>query len=254
MSGHSKWSTIKHKKGVQDARRGQLFTKLTREVIIAAREGGPDPEMNFRLRLAVQTAKAGNMPNDNIERAIKKGAGLDGGGPDALEEALYEGYGPGGAAILVQALTDNRNRTASDVRSRFSRAGGNLAESGAVAWGFDNKGVIRVEVPGADPEEVALEAVDVGAEDFEIDGQDIEFTVDFAGFDGLRSALEQMEGVEIGTAEMAMVPSNTIPLEPPQARQNLRLLDSLEDLDDVQKVFCNVDFSDEVLAEYEQAS
>ena len=253
MSGHSKWSTIKHKKGVQDARRGQLFTKLTREVIIAARQGGPDPEMNFRLRLAVQTAKAGNMPSDNIERAIKKGAGLDAGG-EALEEVLYEGYGPGGAAILVQTLTDNRNRTVSDVRSRLTRAGGNLAETGAVAWVFENKGVIRVEVPDADPEEVALEAVDAGAEDFEIDGQDIEFTVDFAGFESLRSALEQMEGVAITSAEMAMMPNNTIPLDPPQARQNLRLLDSLEELDDVQKVFCNVDFSDDVLAEYAEAS
>ena len=253
MSGHSKWSTIKHKKGVQDARRGQLFTKLTREVIIAARDGGPDADMNFRLRLAIQTARAANMPSDNIERAIKKGAGLDGGGGD-LAEILYEGYGPGGAAILVQALTDNRNRTVSDVRSRFTRAGGNLAETGAVAWAFENKGVIRAEVPDADPEEVALEAVDAGAEDFEIDGRNIAFTVDFAGFDGLRSALEQMEGVDVESAEMAMMPSNTIPLDPPQARQNLRLLDSLEDLDDVQKVFCNVDFSDDVLTEYAEAS
>lgn len=253
MSGHSKWSTIKHKKGVQDARRGQLFTKLTREVIIAARDGGPDPEMNFRLRLAVQTAKSANMPNDTIDRAIRKGAGLDGGGDD-LEEILYEGYGPGGAAILVQALTDNRNRTVSDVRSRFTRAGGNLAETGAVAWAFENKGVIRVAVCEADPEEVALEAVDAGAEDFEIDGRNIEFTVDSTDFDGLRSALEQMEGVDIESAEMAMMPTNTIPLETSQARQNLRLLDSLEELDDVQKVFCNVDFSDDVLTEYAAAS
>jgi len=253
MSGHSKWSTIKHKKGVQDARRGQLFTKLAREVIIAAREGGPDPDMNFRLRLAVQTAKAANMPADNIERAIRKGAGLDGGGED-LHEALYEGYGPGGAAILVQTLTDNRNRTVSDVRTRFSKAGGNLAESGAVAWAFVSKGLIRVEVSDADPEDVALEAVDAGAEDFEIDGQSIEFTVNFSGFDALRSSLEAMEGVEVTSAEMAMMPLNTIPLDPARARQTLHLLDSLEQLDDVQKVFCNVDFSDEVLAEYEKAS
>jgi len=253
MSGHSKWSTIKHKKGVQDARRGQLFTKLTREVIIAARDGGPDADMNFRLRLAVQTARAANMPNDNIERSIKKGAGVDGGGND-LAEVLYEGYGPGGAAILVQALTDNRNRTVSDVRSRFTRAGGNLAETGAVAWAFETKGVIRAEVADADPDEVALAAVDAGAEDFDIDGQDIEFTVDFAGFDELRSALAKMEGVSIESAEMAMVPTSTIPLEPSQARQTLRLLDLLEELDDIQKVFCNVDFSDEVLAEYAEAS
>lgn len=253
MSGHSKWSTIKHKKGVQDARRGQLFTKLAREVIIAAREGGPDPDMNFRLRLAVQTAKAANMPGENIERAIKKGAGLDGGGED-LQEVLYEGYGPGGAAILVQALTDNRNRTVSDVRSRFTRAGGNLAETGAVSWAFESKGVIRVNVTEGDPEEVALEAVDSGAQDFEIDESDIEFTVDFTGFDALRSALEEKEGVNVESAEMAMVPNNTIPLDVAQARQTLRLLDTLEELDDVQKVFCNVDFSDEVLAEYAEAS
>ena len=253
MSGHSKWSTIKHKKGALDARRGQLFTKLTREIIVAARDGGADTDMNFRLRLAVQTAKAANMPNDTIDRAVKKGAGVDGGGDD-LQEVLYEGYGPGGGAVLVQALTDNRNRTASDVRSRFARAGGNLAETGAVAWAFENKGVIRVEVPGGDSEEVALEAVDAGADDFEIDGQDIEFTVDFAGLEPLRTALDQIEGVDVASAEMAMVPTSTIPLNRSQGQQTLRLLDTLEELDDVQKVYCNVDFSDEVLAAYEVAS
>ena len=253
MSGHSKWSTIKHKKGALDARRGQLFTKLTREIIVAARDGGADTDMNFRLRLAVQTAKAANMPNDTIDRAVKKGAGVDGGGDD-LQEVLYEGYGPGGGAVLVQALTDNRNRTASDIRSRFARAGGNLAETGAVAWAFENKGVIRVEVPGGDSEEVALEAVDAGADDFEIDGEDIEFTVDFAGLEPLRTALDQIEGVDVASAEMAMVPTSTIPLNRSQGQQTLRLLDTQEELDDVQKVYCNVDFSDDVLAAYEVAS
>ena len=161
MSGHSKWSTIKHKKAATDARRGQLFTKIAREIIVAAR-GGADPETNFRLRLAIQTGKDANMPNDNIDRAIAKGSGTGADGVE-LEEITYEGYGPGGTAIMVQTLTDNKNRTVSDVRQMFSRAGGNLAAAGAVAWGFSNSGVINVEASSVDPEEIALEAVDAGA-------------------------------------------------------------------------------------------
>lgn len=251
MSGHSKWSTIKHKKGVQDARRGQLFTKLTREVIVAAREGGANPDMNFRLRLAVQNAKSANMPNDNIERAIKKGAGLD-GGVNELEEVLYEGYGPGGSALLVQALTDNRNRTASEIRSRFAKIGGSLAETGAVSWGFQNMGVIVADIVTGDPSEVALLAVDDGADDFEIDERNIEFTVGPDNFESLRSALGTRDDVNIVTAELAMVSTNTLPLAPTPSRQTLRLIDALEELDDVQKVYCNVDFDEAVLNEYAQ--
>jgi len=251
MSGHSKWSTIKHKKGVQDARRGQLFTKLTREVIVAAREGGANPDMNFRLRLVVQNAKSANMPNDNIERAIKKGAGLD-GGVNELEEVLYEGYGPGGSALLVQALTDNRNRTASEIRSRFTKTGGSLAETGAVSWGFQNMGIIVADIITGDPSEVALHAVDEGADDFEIDERNIEFTVGPDSFESLRSALETRDDVNIVTAELAMVSTNTLPLTPTPSRQTLRLIDALEELDDVQKVYCNVDFDEAVLSEYAQ--
>lgn len=247
MSGHSKWSTIKHKKAITDQRRGAKFTKLAREIIVAAREGGGDPEMNFRLRLAVNNARNSNMPNDNIDRAIKKGAGTDAGG-EQLHEVMYEGYAPGGAAILVQALTDNRNRTAAEIRSRFTKAGGNLAESGAVAWGFETKGTVRVSVDGLSPDDLALEAVDAGAEDFTIDGNTVEFTASHADLAKLRTFLEQKTGVTIDTAEFAMVPKTTVLLEPAKAQQTIRLLESLEDLDDVQKVYSNADFPDEVLA------
>jgi YebC/PmpR family DNA-binding regulatory protein len=247
MSGHSKWSTIKHKKAVTDQRRGALFTKLAREIIVAAREGGGDPEMNFRLRLAVNNARASNMPNDNIDRAIKKGAGTDSGG-EQLQEVLYEGYAPGGAAILVQALTDNRNRTASEIRSRFSKAGGNLAESGAVAWGFETKGTVRVTLSGAKADDLALEAVDAGAEDFAIDESAIEFTATRADLAKLRTFLERKPGVKVESAEFAMVPKTTLLLDAAKSQQTIRLLESLEDLDDVQKVYTNADFPDEVLA------
>jgi YebC/PmpR family DNA-binding regulatory protein len=247
MSGHSKWSTIKHKKAVTDQRRGALFTKLAREIIVAAREGGGDPDMNFRLRLAVNNARNSNMPNDNIDRAIKKGAGTDGGG-EQLQEVLYEGYAPGGAAILVQALTDNRNRTASEIRSRFTKAGGNLAESGAVAWGFETKGTVRVTLSGGKADDLALEAVDAGAEDFAIDDSAIEFTATRADLAKLRTFLEQKPGVKVESAEFAMVPKTTLLLDAAKAQQTIRLLESLEELDDVQKVYTNADFPDEVLA------
>ena len=251
MSGHSKWSTIKHKKAATDARRGQIFTKLAREIIVASRDGA-DPETNFRLRLAIQSAKGANMPNDNIDRAIAKGSGTGDESAD-LEEVTYEGYGPGGTAILVQALTDNRNRTASHIRSTFSRAGGNRAESGAVSWGFSNSGVILVEASDVDPEEIALEAVDKGAEDFDIEGSSIEFKAAFTDFEPLKAALEAMDGVEVVSAELAMVPSTLVELDDAKARQTLRLLDTLEELEDVQRVFSNADFPDEVTAEYAEA-
>lgn len=253
MSGHSKWSTIKHKKAASDAKRGVLFTKLTREVMLAARIGGPDPEMNFRLRLVIQNARAANMPTDNIDRAISKGAGTA-GDAQRLEEITYEGYGPGGAAILIQALTDNRKRTVSDVRSRLSKSGGNLAETGAVAWGFATKGTIIVDIDDGDPEEVALEAVDSGVEDFDIVGNTIQFTTAPGDLERLRGALEEMASVKVQSADLAMVPKNMLELGDSTAKQTLRLLESLEELDDVQKVYSNADFSDEVLASFSGAS
>ena len=245
MSGHSKWSTIKHKKGVADARRGQLFTKLAREIMVAAREGGGEPDTNFRLRLAIDTAKSQNMPKDNIERAVNKGAGIGDGASDALEEITYEAYAPGGAGLLIKTLTDNKNRTASDIRARVTRSGGNLASSGAVSWNFESMGLISMEVSEGDPEDVALEAVDAGAEDVDVVNHTVELTVPFIGFGPLRATVEQMDGVQIERAEIAMMPNSTVPLDRSTAMQTLRLLDALEELDDVQKVFSNADFPDE---------
>lgn len=252
MSGHSKWSTIKHKKGVLDQRRGVLFTKLSREITVAARTGDADPDMNFRLRLAVENARSNNMPKENIERAIAKGAGT-GSGADELHEINYEVYGPGGIGIIVQALTGNKNRSASDVRTKVTRAGGNMAESGAVSWNFTMKGLFTVEVQDGDPEEAALEIVDAGAEDVEVDGNTIEVTVPYEEFAAVQKSVGEMESLSIERAELAMVPNALIELEPDKAKQTLRLLDELEELDDVQKVFSNADFPDEVLAEYATA-
>jgi len=248
MSGHSKWSTIKRAKGVNDARRGALFTKLSREIIIAAKSGGPDPSMNLRLRLAVQRAKANNVPNDNIERAIAKAAGT--GDTEQLDEITYEGYGPGGTAILVAVLTDNRNRTVAEVRHRFSRAGGNLGETGSVGWQFEPKGVITIPAKGKDADEIALQAIDAGAEDVQVEGDVIEVQTDPAGLDAVRKALES-GGLEIENADFAMIPKVTIELDEKTAHQALKLIDALEDLEDVQRVYSNADFNDDVLASYE---
>ena len=249
MSGHSKWSTIKHKKGAADAKRGQLFTKLTREIMVAARNGDADPEMNFRLRLAVDTAKTLNMPKDNIDRAIARGSGA---GDDSiiLEEISYEAYGPGGAGIIVQALTDNKNRTAAEVRAQITRAGGNLAGAGAVSWNFENKGVITVEVNEGDPDDIALEIVDVGAEDVEVDGQVVQVTAPYEEFAQVKSGVEALSGITVESGEVALVPTTLTPLDDKGAMQTLRLLDALEELDDVARVYSNGDFSDEVLEKY----
>ncbi len=249
MSGHSKWSTIKHKKGAADAKRGQLFTKLSREITVAAREGSPDPDMNFRLRLAIDNAKAQNMPKDTIERAVAKGAGKGADG-NALEELTYEAYGPGGTGLIIQTLTDNRNRAASGIRSKVTRSGGNLAANGAVSWNFEQKGLVTLEVDGADPEEVALEVMDIGAEDVEIEKELISITFPFSEFARAKTELEALDNVRVENAELAMIPNNTVVLEKSQAVQTLRLLDELEELDDVSKVFSNADFSDEVLEEF----
>ena len=249
MSGHSKWSTIKHKKGAADAKRGQLFTKLTREITVAAREGSDDPDMNFRLRLAIDNAKSQNMPKDTIERAVAKGAGKGADG-NALEELTYEAYGPGGTGFIIQTLTDNRNRAASGIRSKVTRSGGNLAANGAVSWNFEQKGLVTLEVEGADPEEVALEVMDIGAEDVEIEEDLVSVTFPFNEFARAKTELESLNDVRIENAELAMVPNNTVSLEKSQALQTLRLLDELEELDDVAKVFTNADFPDEVLEEF----
>jgi len=245
MSGHSKWSQIKRQKGVADVKRGALFTKLAREIMVAARSGGGDADMNFRLRLAVQKARDNNMPLDNIERAIKKATGGEDGA--AMEEAMYEGYGPGGIAVLVEALTDNRNRTVSDVRAAFSRAGGRMAEAGSVAWQFENKGVISIDAAGMDGDEVALNAIDAGAEDVQVDEEAIEVTTAPADLEAVKRALEAA-GVAVANAELAMVAKATVPISEDDAGSALRLLDRLEDLDDVQRVYSNADFPDSVLA------
>ena len=249
MSGHSKWSTIKHKKGAADAKRGQLFTKLTREITVAAREGSPDPDMNFRLRLAIDNAKAQNMPKDTIERAVAKGSGTGADG-NALEELTYEAYGPGGTGYIIQTLTDNRNRATSGIRSKITRGGGNLAANGSVSWNFEQKGIVTLEVNGADPEEIALEVMDIGAEDVDIEDDLVSITFPFNEFARAKTELEAFENVRVENAELAMIPNNTVELEKSQAVQALRLLDELEELDDVSKVFTNADFPDEVLEEF----
>jgi YebC/PmpR family DNA-binding regulatory protein len=248
MSGHSKWSTIKRKKGVADDRRGQLFTKLAKEIIVAVREGGSNPEANFRLRLAVQKARDNNMPLDNIDRAIKRGSGHS---EDAvLAEMVLEGYGPSGVAILVQALSDNRNRTLQEVRNIFTRHGGNLGESGSVAWLFDSRGVITVETNAKDAEELALQAIDTGAEDVKIENTYLEVYTKPTELEKVREALEQKK-IAIASAELSMVPKSTVELEEKAALQTLRLLDKLEELDEVQLVSSNADFSDAILEKYQ---
>jgi YebC/PmpR family DNA-binding regulatory protein len=247
MSGHSKWSTIKRQKGANDAKRGALFTKVTREISVAARQGGGDPEANYRLRLAIEKARAVNMPADNIKRTIDKATG--GGDADQFEEIVYEGYGPGGVAVLVEAATDNRNRTAAEVRSIFTKAGGQLAGSGEVAWQFEPRGLIAVAPDGKDADEVALAAIDAGAEDVDTDDPEaIEIFTSPADLERIRAALEAA-GVAIDSAESTMIAKQTVELDSTKARQALRLVEQLEDLDDVQRVTANFDIPEDVFAE-----
>ncbi|MBL7125505.1 MAG: YebC/PmpR family DNA-binding transcriptional regulator [Dehalococcoidales bacterium] len=248
MSGHSKWSSIKHQKGVTDARRGQLFTKLTREIIVAVREGGSNPEANLRLRLAIQRARDNNMPMDNIERSIKRGSGQTEGA--SLVEMVLEGYGPSGVAILVQSLSDNRNRTLQDVRNIFSRHGGNLGESGCVAWLFDRRGLITVETKELDAEELALDAIDAGAEDVSIENNYIEIYTKPEELEKVREALGQ-KNLPIASAELSMVPKTMVEIEEKAAWQTLKLLDRLEELDEVQHVSSNADFPNSILEKYQ---
>ncbi len=247
MSGHSKWASIKHQKGVTDARRGQLFTKLSREIIIAAKEGGGNVDMNFRLRLAVQKARDANMPMDNIDRAVKKGTGEIEGGQ--LAELTLEGYGPNGIAILVTALADNRNRAIQEVRSTFTRHGGSLGEAGCVAWMFDNKGTIVVNAGDKDTEEIELAAIDAGAEDVTTEGGYIEIYTLPEDLEKVREAIEKT-GVEIESSETSMIPKTVVELDEKAGVQALRLMEKLEELDDVQNVYSNADIPESAAEAY----
>ncbi|HXK25155.1 MAG TPA: YebC/PmpR family DNA-binding transcriptional regulator [Myxococcota bacterium] len=245
MSGHSKWATIKRKKGAVDAKRGKIFTKLIREIATAARVGGGDPGANPRLRLAIEKARAANMPKDNIERAIKKGTGE--GATEAYEEVVYEGYGPGGTAIYVEVLTDNRNRTVGELRHVLTKYGGNLGASGCVAYMFSKKGVLTFDRAGLDLDKLLEAALDAGAEDAEESETGVEVTASPADFDAVKSALVAA-GFEPSSAELTMIPSTTVRLEGKDAETMLRVADALEDLDDVQSVHANFDISEEEMA------
>jgi YebC/PmpR family DNA-binding regulatory protein len=252
MSGHSKWHSIRRSKGVTDQRRGQLFTKLARDIAIAAREGGGDPEMNFRLRLAVDKAKGSNMPSDSIQRAIERGTGK--GNEAALEEIYYEGYGPGGVALMIEAATDNRNRTVSEVRSSFTKLGGTLGESGSVGWMFDLKGLLTIDLTAKklDSDEVMLLAIDAGADDVLVSEETIEVYTELQQLAGVRQQL-LAAGLPIVGAEKVMKPKTLVQLDEKESMQALRLMERLEDLDDVQKVFTNLDVTDELAEKFAEA-
>ena len=244
MSGHSKWSTIKHKKGATDAKRGKLFTKLIKEITVAARSGGGDPNANPRLRTAMIAAKAENMPKDNIERAVKKGTGeLEGA---SYEEIVYEGYGPGGAAVLVESLTDNKNRTVADIRHIFSKAGGNLGENGCVSFLFDNRGYLVIEKSAVDEDTLMEVALEAGAEDVREDEGSFEVITDPKDFEAVKSAIEQA-GIPSIDAEVTMLPQTTVNLAGNEAEQMIRLMDALDDCDDVQKAYTNADIPEELV-------
>jgi YebC/PmpR family DNA-binding regulatory protein len=249
MSGHSKWANIKNQKGAADAKRGQLFTKLAREIILAVREHGGNPDGNSRLRLCIQKARDNNMPMDNIERAIKKGEGtLEG---MTIDEFVLEGYGPGGAALLVDVLSDNRNRTIQEVRSVFTRAGGGLGEVGSVNWQFEQKGIISIEVvEGMNADDISLAAIDAGAEDVKADADYIEVYTSLEDMEKIRKSLED-SGISVKSAELSKVAQNTLELDEATSLSVLKLIDRLENLDDVRSVWSNVEFSDEVMEKYE---
>ena len=244
MSGHSKWSQIKRQKGANDVKRGAIFTKMTREIMLAAREGGGDPEGNFRLRLAMDRARAVNVPLANIQRAIDRATGgVDGA---QVESVVYEGYGPGGVSIMVEAATDSRNRTAAEVRAAFTRHNGKLGESGSVQWLFEQKGIVEIDAEERDPDEIELAAIDAGAEDVERDGSLVTVYTAPSRFEAVKKALESQK-LKIVEAEVSMRPSNTVRLEGDQAKKVIGLVEALEDLDDVQKVHANFDVPEEVL-------
>ncbi|TMD24850.1 MAG: YebC/PmpR family DNA-binding transcriptional regulator [Chloroflexi bacterium] len=244
MSGHSKWSSIKHKKALTDAKKGQQFTKVARELTIAAREGGGNPEGNYRLRLAMEKARDVNMPQDNIQRAIKRGTGELGGAQ--MEELRFEGYGPHGVAIMVVTVTDNRNRTSGDIRNLFSRAGGNLGTTGSVAWMFTRQGQIVIDANGRDPDEVGLEAIDLGASDARVDGKTVDVVTDPARLETVQQSLKK-KGYKIDSAEVTMNASQVVSLDEGRAPSVLKLLDALEEHDDVQSVYSNIDVPADVM-------
>jgi len=248
MAGHSKWKQIKRKKAVTDARRASAWTKIIREITVAAKAGGGDPNGNPRLRLAIDSARAVNMPKENIERAVKKGTGELGGA--AFEELTYEGYGPGGAAIFIEATTDNANRTVAEIRHAFSRSGGNLGASNSVAWMFERKGQIYLDAGQLDEDTTLEAALDAGAEDFSRDGEQYIVTTTPGAFHAVQDALRS-RGIAIESAELAMVPKNTVKVEGPDAEKILKLVESLEELEDVSKVFSNFDIDATQLAEAE---
>ncbi len=246
MSGHSKWSSIKHKKGAADAKRGKLFSKLSRAIIVAAREGGPDPAANLALQNAIEKARSYSMPKDNIERAIAKGSGADADG-SSWETVVYEGYGPEGVAVLVEALTDNRNRTASDVRHVFAKHGGSLGATGGVAWQFERRGVVLVPADGVDEDELVLAVADAGADDVELDGSTFQVTSAPEELRAVREALESA-GIAVETAELSMVPKTTVTIaDESTAKRVVHLVEGLEDVDDVQDVYANFDIAEAIL-------
>ena len=244
MSGHSKWSSIKHKKGIEDAKRGKLFSKLSRAISMAAREGGAGPEMNAALYNAVEKAKSYSMPKENIQRAIERGAG--GAGGASYEAIVYEGYGPAGVAIIVEVLTDNKNRSAAEVRNIFSKHGGSLAQPGAVVWMFERRGSIVIDAAKHDEDDVMAAAIEAGADDVVSDDESFQVLTQPTDFAAVRDALIAA-GIEIEQAELTMVPKTSVQLEENAARKTLKIVDALEDSDDVQEVFANFDITDEVL-------
>jgi YebC/PmpR family DNA-binding regulatory protein len=246
MSGHSKWSTIKRAKGAADAKRGQLFTKLAREITVAARTGLPDPDANPRLRIAIQKARAENMPKDNIDRAIARAGGLDGGAQ--YDEIAYEGYGPGGIALYIEAMTDNRNRTVSEVRAAMTRAGGSLGETGSVGWMFDQTGLISIPVGDRDPDELQMAAIEAGAADVSLEGDTLEVYTDPTELHAVNQALAD-GGYESASAELIMKAKTLMTPDADTAVKVIRLIEKLEDLDDVQTVYSNLDITDEVMAQ-----
>ena len=242
MSGHSKWHSIKHKKGAADAKRGKIFTRLIREITVAAREAGGDPDMNPRLRKAVSDAKAANMPNDNIERAIRRGTGEEEGVD--YEEITYEAYGPGGVAVLIETMTDNRNRTVAELRHLLSKNSGNLGEAGSVGWLFDRKGYIVVDKNAKSEEELFELAIEAGAEDLKDDESNFEIFTSQEDFENVKEAIEKA-GVKTEVAEISMIPQNYVKLEDADAKQMLKLYDAIDDHDDVQNVYANFDIDED---------
>ncbi len=246
MSGHNKWSTIKHKKGAADAKRGKLFSKLIKEITVAARQGGGDPEGNPRLRTAIQGARAANMPKDNIDKAIKRGTGEIAGA--SYDEVAYEGYGPGGVAVLLEVLTDNKNRTVAEVRKIFDKYGGSLGESGCVSWLFDKKGVIEITGDSLDEDEVMEVALESGAQDVRLEGAIFELITEPSDFETVKASVEEREW-PIQLAQISMIPQTTVKLDGKKAEQMLKMMDALDDNDDVQNIHANFDISEEQMME-----